>query len=140
MPFLNVLCTCERIIIDASGTPSLISLFQRMDLQLAEVSFPEDMVAPAKWVIFCMWQLTADEVGREFVQHTKIIRPNGVVVQEAIQPFQSPSDVDLQIRTFIEMSGMHVGQEGHFRIQVWLAGHEDNLYETKFFIKHVSLP
>jgi hypothetical protein len=138
MPRLNVFCTCERIIVDAKGIPSLISLFQRMDLQLPETTpIPEDLVAPAKWVIFCMWQLSPNEVGEEFVQHTKIIRPNGELVHEAQQPFRIQSDSDLHIRTYIEMNGMHVGQEGHYRITVWLAGHEGDVHESTFFIKHI---
>jgi hypothetical protein len=137
MPVLNVLCTCERVIIDAKGIPSLISLFQRMDLQLTDTPFPEDAVAPARWVVFSMWQLSPEEVGREFIQHTKIIRPNGVVMHEATQPFRVQSDSDLHIRTYMELNGMFIGQEGFYRIQVWLEAEE--VHEISFFIKHIPV-
>lgn len=140
MPVLNVLCTCERAIIDAKGIPSLISLFQRMDIQLSETPFPEDAVAPARWVVFCMWQLNPDEVGKEFAQHTKIIRPNGAVLHEASQPFRAQSDTDLHIRTYIEMNGLFIGHEGYYIMQVWLAGKENDVHESKFFLRHVPAP
>jgi hypothetical protein len=137
MPRLNVFCTCERIIIDTKGIPSLISLFQRMNIQQLATPFAEDAVVPARWVIFCLWQFTSDEVGQEFVQKLKVIRPNGAVVYEGEQPFQIQADSDLHIRTYGEMNGLHIGQEGNFRIQVWLAGHEDDVHECTFFIKHI---
>jgi hypothetical protein len=140
MPVLNALCTCERIIIDTKGIPSLISLFQRMDLQLTETTVPEDLVVPARWVVFCLWQLAPEEVGTEFVQHTKIVRPNGVLFHETQQAFRLQGDSDLHVRTFIELNGMHVGHEGNHRIQVWLDGREDDVREITFFIRHLPIP
>jgi hypothetical protein len=140
MPVLNALCTCERIIIDTKGIPSLISVFQRMDLQLTEPTVAEDLVAPARWVVFCLWQLSPDEAGVEFVQHTRILRPNGVLFHETQQSFRLQGDSDFHVRTFIEMNGMIVGQEGTYRIQVWLGGREGDVRENTFSIRHIPMP
>ncbi len=139
MPELNVLCACDRVIIDGKGIPSLINLFQRLDLQLQDTPLPENAVAPARWFIYSQWQLAPDEVGKDFVQHTKVLKPDGTDFHEATQPFRVDSDIDLQVRTYVEFNGMPVGQEGRIRVLTWL-GDEPNRHEFSLYIKHVPRP
>lgn len=142
MPNLNVLTVCERIIIDAKGIPSLISLFQRMEMLVPEITspFPTDAVAPGKWVVFCVWQLSPDEAGKDFVQRSKVTRPDGVVFAEFTQPFRVEAGPDMQAKTYVEIVGIPVGLEGPVKITTWLEGMEEVVHECHFIVQFLVQP
>jgi hypothetical protein len=137
MPQLTIFTVCEKVIVDAKGIPSLINLFQRMDLQLQDTPLPEDAIAPGRWAIFSVWQLTAGEVGKDFIQHTRINKPDGTIFSEFSQPFRVESEIDMQAKTFVEIMGIPVGKQGRIQILTWLAGAEDDIHECHFYVQHL---
>jgi hypothetical protein len=137
MPHLNAFAICERIIIDAKGIPSLINLFQRIDIQLQEEPLPKDAVAPGRWAVFSMWQLAPEEVGKEFVQFTKVSRPDQSIFVETMQSFKIESDIDLTVRTFLDLNGIPIGSEGRIWARTWLRGDEQNIHEISFYLRHL---
>jgi len=63
MPKLIMFTACEKVIIDRRELPSLINIFQRMQIQLLDAPMPENAVSPVRWDVFSLWQHTKDEVG-----------------------------------------------------------------------------
>jgi hypothetical protein len=137
MPRLQVFTACEKVIVDAKGIPSLINLFQRMDVQLQDVPLPKDTIVPGRWAIFCSWQLSPEELGKDFIQHTRVNKPDGTVFSEFNQPFKLESELDLQCRTYVDIHGMPIGQHGRIEIVTWIEGNEKDLYECSFYMQHL---
>lgn len=138
MPKLLVLAACERVLVDRAGSlPSLINIFQRMNIQVQDAPLPENAVSPARWAIFALWQHTPEEKDIEFTQRTQVLSPAGQQFAELITKFKITQNDDLQSRNHIEMLGLPISQEGFIKVRVWLEGYADAAAEYQFLIKYM---
>jgi hypothetical protein len=138
MPKLLALLACEKVIFEMNTTvPSLIGIFQGMNVPIREAPLPENAIAPNKWAVFALWEHEAEEKGVEYVQKMEITAPSGVVFGRGEARFKVIEDLDMQSRTSTEMIGMPISEEGYMKINVWLEGVEGAAGEYKFFIRHV---
>jgi hypothetical protein len=136
MPKLMMLAACERVIVDrVTSLPSLINIFQRMDIQRQDAPLPENAVAPTRWAIFTLWQHSPEEKGIEYTQRTEIICPSGMKFSEATSKFRISETDDLQSKNHIDMFGLPIGTEGFLKVRVWLEGIADATGEYQFRIK-----
>jgi hypothetical protein len=140
MPKLMILAVCEKFIIDRAELPSLISIFQNLDLQLTGEPMPEKAVTPLKWSVFTMWQHAPEERDVEFVQHLEVITPKGEQFVTGTTSFRVTGPRDLQSKIGSEFQMMPVSDEGFITVRVWLEGAPDNASEYKFTITHVHAP
>jgi hypothetical protein len=138
MPKLSVLAACERVIVDRVGSlPSLINIFQRMNIQLQDAPLPENAIAPTRWVVFTLWQHTPEERDVEYTQRTEVIAPSGDKFADARIVFKITEADDLQSKNHLEIFGIPINVEGFLKVRVWLEGIADTTAEYQYFVKHV---
>ena len=136
MPKLRMLVACEKVIMDAtSQVPSLIGIFQGMNVPITDAPLPENPVSPIKWAFFTIWQHTPDEKGTEYIQRMEVITPSGIPFGKGEARFKV--DDDLQSKTSTDLFGLPIGEEGNITIRVWLEGIENASGEYQFWIKHI---
>jgi hypothetical protein len=138
MPKLTILAACERVIIEREASlPSLISIFQRMNVQIQDAPLPENALSPTRWAIFTLWQHTPGERGVEYTQRTEVIAPSGDKFVEASTVFKITEADDLQSKNHIDIFGIPINIEGFLKVRVWLEGIADTTGEYQFLVKHM---
>jgi hypothetical protein len=139
MPKLMALLTCEKVIVDLnSKTPSVISIFQTMNVPIAaNVPLPEKALAPIAWAVFSVWQHDESERGVEYTQRTEIIDPSGTQFANVATKFKITEPGDFQSKNTVAIFGLPVSAEGVMIVRVWLEGVEGSTAEYPFQIKHV---
>jgi hypothetical protein len=137
MPKLAILAACEKVIIDRVGLPSIINVFQRMNVKLVD-PIPENAIVPNAWAIFVLWQHTADEQDVEFTQRLEVIAPDGKPFLTGETKFKITEVDDLQSKNHIVINGLPVWAEGFVTINVWLEGSsEQDKHSYAFAIKYL---
>ena len=138
MPKLTILAACERVIIDrVASLPSLISVFQRMNVQVQDAPLPENALSPTRWAVFTLWQHTPDERDIEYTQRTEVIAPSGDKFIEATTVFKITEADDLQSKNHLDIFGIPINTEGFLKVRVWLEGIADATGEYQFLVKHM---
>lgn len=141
MPKLKFVIACEKVVIDQAGPVSIISMFQRMNIQLQEgTTLPDKAIAPNQWAIFCLWETNPQEVGREFVQMVKFYTPDGTLFIDHEQPFKNDDIENLQIKVNLGFNSMPIWTEGMAEVKVWLKGEEVEVGSYAFQIGYVFTP
>jgi hypothetical protein len=139
MPKLTILAACERVIIDREASlPSLISIFQRMNVQVQDAPLPENALSPTRWAVFALWQHTPEERDVEYTQRTEVFAPSGERFLEATMAFKITEADDLQSKNHISIFGIPINVEGFMKVRVWLEGIADTTGEYQFFVKHMT--
>ena len=137
MPKLMILTACERVIVDrATSLPSLINIFQRMNIQLQDAPLVENAVAATKWSVFSLWAHTPEERDVEYTQRLEIISPSGAKYAELSTKFKITDADDLQSKNHLDVLGLPISTEGFIKIRVWLEGVADTTGEYQFLVKH----
>ncbi len=136
MPKLTVFAACERVIVDRVGLPSLINIFQRMNVKLVD-PVPEDAIIPNQWAVFVLWQHSDSELNVEFTQHLEIVAPDGKIFLTGKTTFKITEVDDRQSKNHIIVNGLPVWAEGFISLNVWLEGAEDTKHSYLFFVKHL---
>lgn len=138
MPKLTILAACERVLVDREASlPSLINIFQRMNIQLQDAPLPENAISPARWGIFTLWQHSPEERDIEFTQRVQVIGPSGAQFAEASTTFKITEADDLQSKNHLHINGLPINHEGFLKIRVWLDGIADAVGEYQFMIKYL---
>jgi hypothetical protein len=138
MPKLVILAACERVIVDRiASLPSLINIFQRMNIQLQDAPLPENAISPSRWAIFALWQHTLEERGVVFTQRTEVISPTDQKFAEASTQFSVTEADDLQSKNHLELFGLPINDEGYIKVRVWLEGYADSTGEYRFLVKYL---
>jgi hypothetical protein len=140
MAKLTILAACEKVIVDRQGLPSLISIFQRINVPMQKEPFPENALVPFPWVIFALWQHTDDELNKDFIQHTEVITPDGKMFAKMQTKFKITEADDRQSKNHIVVNGIPVWAEGFITVNVWLEGFEDDKVDYKFFVTYLKQP
>jgi hypothetical protein len=137
MPKLLMFTACEKALIDVRQLPSLISIFQRMQLPTPDATLPENAISPIRWDVFALWQHTVEEVGLEYVQRVVAYKPNGDPFVESSVRFKVSHSDDLQAKNIFELFGIPINEEGTIRITTWLNDSPEPVGEHSFGIKHL---
>lgn len=138
MPKLTILAACEKVIVDRQGLPSLINIFQRLNVPLQAEPFPENALIPFPWAIFALWQHADDELNKDFVQHTEIVTSDGKTFATVQTKFRITELDDRQSKNHVVLSGMPVWAEGFITVNVWLEGLEREKGSYKFFVVYLK--
>jgi hypothetical protein len=138
MPKLMILAACERVLVDrATSLPSLINIFQRMNIQIQDAPLPENAISPIRWAIFTLWQHSPEEKDIEYTQRIEVIGPSGVKFAEMATKFKITEVDDLQSKNSIDIIGLPINTEGFLKVRVWLEGIADSTGEYQFLIKYL---
>jgi hypothetical protein len=124
MPHPVTLLPCEKVVVDRDGIPTLIALFENINLapvpgkEIVEV--PKETITFQQWAVFCEWEIAADELGLKAAdQIFEIQFPDGSIAPikgEIPFVFGNPGIH----RNHQSIVGFPVGQEGTYHIRVWL--------------------
>lgn len=111
MPKILLFAACEKIIIDGkSSTPSLISIFENLEIGLAgDMEIPADTTIPTQWDVLSMWLRTPDDMEQQFEQRIHLVLPDGKEAAEAIMPFAM---LNSRQNNVANVTGFPVGQKG----------------------------
>lgn len=120
MPTLTIIAACEKVIFDRVGIASLINIFQRLNITVADTEVPENAVAPLKWCVYTQWRHEPATAGKSYVQRVRVITPAGETFVEGSLPFTIESDTDPYTKHGFDIFGLPMAKEGEFKIQVWL--------------------
>jgi len=137
VPKLLALLVCERVIIDRQDMPSLINVFQKMNVPLTDAPLPERAVSPARWSVFTLWQHEESEVEKAFTQLLEVVLPDGEVFLKAEQEFKASTPEDLQSKITMEFGTLPIWQEGFIDVRVSLKDSNEPGQVYKFAVKHI---
>jgi hypothetical protein len=120
MPRLYAFVVCEKVILDESGTASLISLFDTITGGVPQgVTIPPNAIAPKEWVIFVAWQWTDADAGKTYTQSIEMLYPDNT-------PFGVKNSTTFVIQPGkrhqfrVQSNGFPIGQIGTYTIRMWL--------------------
>ena len=137
MPKLRVFVICESVIYDdESKIASLISLFSTLQVGIAG-EVPSNAAMPKNWAIFTAWDAEPEDGGKDFVQCTRILWPDGsnfVTRKEHKFSFESDKPHH-QYR--LRLNGFPMGQEGPYEVVVWLEMDGKTVVQPKSVTMHV---
>ena len=117
MPTLKLATLCEKVIVDANGVPSLISLFSQFNVSVPTgEAVPENAVAPKEWAMFCLWDCSPEEAGREFSQIFEITMPNGNLFGEPRTIRFTPQHDKLRQNVIADAPAVPIGRTGQITV------------------------
>lgn len=139
------LLTCEKVIIDKEGAPSLnVMTSAKIKVQAAEdgkieerFQVPANAMMPLQWFIYTRWNPAQEDIGKDFEQVYQIFWPNGEKLSEYSLPFKQTND-KVQ-RTSYSIVGFRVRQKGTLKVITWLNSEGQRISseaETYMYIEH----
>jgi len=138
MPKLKILAVCEKVILDQQQVPSLIGIFERMNIEVQDAPLPENAIAPVRWSVFTLWQHTSEEKNVEYTQKTRIVGPDGKLFSEVGAKFTLEKPDEFQSKNQIELLGLPISTEGNVLVEVHLEGIPGSEARYEFAIVHVQ--
>jgi len=119
---LNLL-PCEKVIVDRAGMPSLIALFQNINVALSEgqdiTEVPRSTITYKEWAVFSEWRPDPEDVGTTAHQILEVEYPDGTMAPiRGKLPFSFENTGSH--RSHQNILGFPVGHEGRYVIRVWL--------------------
>ncbi len=126
-----VFVVCEKVVLDSTGTASLISLFTQIEGQPGppSESIPKNAVIPLPWFVFTSWEYETEDVGKEFIQIVQIFYPDGTLFQEQQQRFK-PETGKTHYQLTLNVLGFPVGQQGIYQVKMRLEQAGTKLFES----------
>jgi hypothetical protein len=134
MPRLLTLLPCEKVIVDRDGIPSLIGLFEHLNIAPSEgqdvVEVPKETITFQHWAVFSEWEINESELHlKEVEQILEIQFPDGTIA-----PIRGKIPFIFNVagtqRNHQDILGFPVGQEGSYRVRVWLEKHGEIVSEV----------
>jgi Family of unknown function (DUF6941) len=121
MPKPYVFVICEKVVVDAMGTASLIALFNEITVQVpVDQEIPPTAAVPKEWAIFVSWEAAdGDQIGNEYNQSVQVVYPDGTVFVEK-RDIKFVLQDDKRHQNTIQMQGFPMGQQGRYEIKIWL--------------------
>ncbi len=141
MPQLYMFVACEKVIIDDSGIPSLISLFGIVTLAMQE-EIPPNALAPKEWAIFAAWDPEPIDEEREYTQVVQLLFPDGTSFLDRLET-KFVMKVGRRQQVKMPVMGFPVGQQGNVTVRMWLE-HAGNVvieaHPIHLEVKHTPPP
>ncbi len=91
MPKLLLFSPCEKIIIADDHTVSLITIFEKIQIQLPmseDEKLPENALIPLKWFVYSLWLKEPGDEGKTFEQFVDISFPGERSIKSEIIEFR----------------------------------------------------
>ena len=118
MPKLLLFTVAEKVVFDQTGKPSLIVLFDGVEIRPARgEEIPPNAVVPKEWSVFTQWQWLNGERGREFFQGVAVAYPDGRQFMRQITKADSSQE---RLNSIANFPGFPVGQAGAMKVDVWM--------------------
>jgi|SRR5208282_237951 len=118
MPELVLLTIAERVIFEQGGKPSLISLFEKIEVRpRPEEKIPSNAIVPKEWSIFAQWRWLEGEQGRDFFQGFEIKYPDDTVFAQDVIKSDSSQE---RANVVVGFQGFPIGQVGQYKVNIWM--------------------
>lgn len=136
---------CEKIITDAKGTPSLITILTEVEVgPIPAEGLPANAVAPTPWWVYTLWEGDESDKGIENVQNIVIYWPDGKEFAKNAAAFKiwTPEKPTLKHSISAQFIGFPLGQQGDVKIQIWIERNEalvGEVHEYTFTVKHAPV-
>jgi hypothetical protein len=145
MPRLGSLLVCEKVILDQQGKPTLVAVFQKISALIPEgQEVPKGILAMTAWSVFCEWFLTDAELTSKFEQVLEVLHPDGTPAPiRGVLPLKEVGKESMGTRTYVNMMGMPVAQQGLLTVNVWLESGSQrvtDIHSYRIEIEHTSKP
>jgi hypothetical protein len=137
MPKFKFLVACEKVIIDQEGPVSLISIFQKMNIQLQDAPLPDKAVSSARWHAFSLWENDPKEVGQPFTVVVEVLSVDGSVFNHSEIPFTNTVPGNSQTKVNVMFTAVPIWQEGEVIIRMWLKENEKESGEYRYSIVYL---
>ena len=132
--------TCEKVIFDQAGTPSLIGIFQRLNFVQPPDPMQENAVIPFPWSVYTVWDRVGEGLKEAtFSQMLQVLKPNGEVFLQNELPFTLPED-EAQARNSVNIFGFPIAQSGDLTVKISLREQPELEHKTAVKIDHLSHP
>lgn len=130
MPSLLFVAPCDRVILDANGIVSLISILDEIKFQIVgDTVVPTDTTVPMSWNVVTLWEQSSPyDNGRNFEQRTVLSSESNEIVIEAraTWTFDKPKQ-----RVINLILGMPIKNPGKHRIRISIREQTDPPKEWK---------
>jgi hypothetical protein len=124
---LLVFAPCEKHIISAEKTASLISVIEGLKIELGE-PLPDDASLPMKWSIVSLWHRVGEaEPDTRFQQRVEVIAPKGTTIATVEQGFPV-SNENQNYRNIAEILGFPI-QDGEMLLRLSLRQRPEQEWE-----------
>lgn len=120
MPELLSLIACDRVIIDASGVPTIVSVIEKIEAEVPEgAEVPENAVSPKEWFVYTTWKRSVGETPGSVYKHvTEVVSPNPNLPRPRItSDFNFAGELHKIVHTVF---GLPLGKEGTLSVNAWL--------------------
>ena len=137
MPKLRFVVACEKVIIDQAGPVSLISIFQKMNIQLQAAPLPEKALSNARWHAFSLWENDPKEVGQSFTVVVEVSNVDGSVFNRSEIPYTNNVPGNSQTKVNVMFVAIPIWLEGDTVIRTWLKENEKESGEYRFAVVYL---
>ena len=119
MPQLLSFLPCEKAIIAADGSLSVISIIESLSANLPSgvATFQANTVAPLKWSVVTIFRRTDGDGEKRFEQHTKLVLPNGQMAGDSVTEFTMTHGM---VRNISTVEGFPIGITGECLLRLEL--------------------
>ncbi|MGA2338800.1 MAG: hypothetical protein ABSF75_02810 [Terracidiphilus sp.] len=137
MPKLRFVIACEKVIIDQAGPVSLISIFQKMNIQLQAAPLPEKALSNIRWHAFSLWENDPKDAGQSFTVVVEVFNPDGTVFNRSEVPYTNNVPGNSQTKVNLMFAVVPIWMEGDIVIRTWLKENEKESGEYRFAIVYL---
>ncbi|MGO9269192.1 MAG: hypothetical protein ACLQOO_02855 [Terriglobia bacterium] len=134
-----VFAICEKVVLDAKGTASLIALFNKVEVQILPSieSVPPNAIAVTPWAIFVSWEIEPDDIGKKFLQVFEVFFPDGSLFHEQrIELVPQEGKTHHQIHA--QFQAFPIGQQGNYSVKMRLEQDGVKLFESSIIKINVA--
>jgi len=116
----TVIAACEKVIVSSDLDVSLITLFDKLTVEIAAgIEIPANLVAAKEWVVFSKWLPEAGDEVKEYVHCFQMMYPDqspfGNVIRQKLKIEQNK-----QAQNIMKMVGFPIGQQGSYTVRIWI--------------------
>lgn len=125
----TVIAACEKVIVSADLDVSLITLFDKLTVEVAPgIEFPATFVAAKEWALFSKWLPEPGDELKEYVHCFQMMYPDqspfGNVVRQKLR-----IESNKQTQNIMKMVGFPIGQRGTYTVRIWVEQDEKVVLE-----------
>lgn len=119
----------EKFIIDQSGKPSLIGIFQKITSHVPDgQEVPKEAMAALPWVIFTEWFFSEEERQQQWTQAIEVLLPDGSATPiRGKLKITSLDSSGLGSRCYVSLLGMPIAKQGLASVNVWLENDSEQI-------------
>lgn len=115
MPKLVLFTACEKPLIGADNSLSLINILHSVKVFPAQEPLPPDAVANSNWFIVALWKKEPDDNGGRFQQRVTITDPTSTVRLQMLTEFEFPKGYH---RNISRVQGFPASPVGDYTLQI----------------------